>query len=162
MLSGTLHTLTIFHTPQTIIVPMLLMRKLELMNKSKSICPRSPSLEDAEPELARSCMTMAGHLPLAHMVEGLCPLPSKSHRHLPKGCTPRRQSWCLLFSGSGLWNFKPPTLDFIGSYWRPAAQATFPPKMGNLLFPPKFPVLVLDGKMYFFPLWPLCICSPSN
>ena len=87
------------------------------------------------------------------------PLPSKSHRHLPKGCTPRRQSWCLLLSGSGLWNFKPPTLDFIGSYWRPAAQATFPPKMGNLLFPSKFPVLVLDEKMYCFPLWPLCLQS---
>lgn len=74
VLSGTLHTLTNFHTPQTIIVTMLLMRKLELMNKSKSICPRSSSLEDAEPELARSCLTMAR----TYACQDTCYLPTWS------------------------------------------------------------------------------------
>ena len=161
MLSGTLHTLTIFHTPQTIIVPMFLMRKLRLMNKSKSICPRSPSLEGAALELAHGCMTRQDTCYLPTWSRDSALLPSKSHRHLPKGCTPSGQSWCPLFSGNGLWNFKPPTLDFIGPYWRPAAQATFSPKMRDLLFPPKFPVLVLDGRMYFF-LSEHYVCSPSN
>ena len=73
VLSGTLHTLTVFHAPQTTIVPMLQMRKRKLINKSKSVCPRSPRLEGAELELECSWMTVAGPLLLPHMVQGLCP-----------------------------------------------------------------------------------------
>lgn len=108
VLSGTLHTLTNFHTPQTIIVTMLLMRKLELMNKSKSICPRSSSLEDAEPELARSCLTMAGHLLLAHMV-----LYQASHTDTCLRATlpvDRADASCSLETDSGTSNHQPWTL----------------------------------------------------
>lgn len=105
VLSGTLHTLTIFHTPQTIIVTMLLMRKLELMNKSKSICPRSSSPEDAEPELARSCLTMAGHLLLAHMVL----YPASHTDTCLRAALPvdRADASCFLETDSGTSNHQP-------------------------------------------------------